>query len=205
MKGSHHYGKNPLKQTKVEPKEEAHFEPHVEEKLIRKGPRNLQKQPKEEALPTGPAPIKQTDPLDYGRLDDAKDFNKKYQARKNMPKNFNMTNKKDAFDKTSKEILSRSKKAFSDTPKQMAKKGKQVLKTSNKNFISGTKQVLKAAKPIVKNVAKRFLGPVGVALTAYDIATTLPKAVKATKKSLRKEAKERASGSATDLFRGPKY
>lgn len=167
MKGSTHYGKDPLKQTT--------------------------------------SPVKQADPLDYGLLDEAQDFNKRYQAKKNMPKNFNMTNKKDSFDKTSKEILSRSKKALSDTPKQIAKKGKQVLKTSNKNFISGTKQVLKAAKPVVKNVAKRFLGPVGVALTAYDIAKTLPKAAKATDKALRKEAKERASGSATDLFRGPKY
>jgi len=124
----------------------------------------------------GKNPLKQTVGGDAGEaIDHWKNYNKAKKAKESMPKDFNMTNKKDAFDKTSKEILNRSKKALSDTPKQMAKKGRQVLKTSNKNFISGTKQVLKAAKPVVKNVAKRFLGPVGVALTAYDVGSYLYK------------------------------
>ena len=63
----------------------------------------------------------------------------------------------------------------------------------------------KQAGKVVKNIGKRFLGgPVGVVLNAYDIAKTFPGAVEATKESLKKEAKGRAKGKATDLFRGSK-
>jgi hypothetical protein len=60
-----------------------------------------------------------------------------------MPKNFNMSGK-DAWVEESKKILKKSKK--------VAKKG------LGKTILKG-----------VGNVAKRFLGPVGVALTTYDI------------------------------------
>ena len=68
-----------------------------------------------------------------------------------------------------------------------------------------TKTVGKALGKIAKKVGSRLLGPVGFGLTAYDIAKTTPKIVKATKESLKKEFKQRKSSKATDLFRGPKY
>ena len=38
-------------------------------------------------------------------------------------------------------------------------------------------------------IASRFLGPVGAAVAAYDVVTTAPKVAKATRKSLKKQAK----------------
>ena len=70
---------------------------------------------------------------------------------------------------------------------------------------SKKKVAKKTAGKIAKQVGKRLLGPVGVALTAYDVIKTIPKVVKATSKSLRKKARKRSEGSATDLFTGPKY
>ena len=70
---------------------------------------------------------------------------------------------------------------------------------------SKKKVAKKTAGKIVKQVGKRLLGPVGVALTAYDAMATVPKVVKATQKHLKTEAKERSTKSAQTLFRGPKY
>ena len=64
-------------------------------------------------------------------------------------------------------------------------------------MISAGKQVLSSIpKPVVnvaKNVVKR-LGPVGAAITATEVAMTVPKVVKATKKSLKKQAKGQKVG-----------
>ena len=76
------------------------------------------------------------------------------------------------------------KKNF-DAFQSQKQKGKEFVKS-----LKNSKQILK--KGILKGasqVAKRFLGPVGAALTAYDVVKTLPKVAKATNKSLRKEAK----------------
>jgi len=91
----------------------------------------------------------------------------------------------------------KSIKALSDTPKQVSKAGKKTLKTTTKNIVSAGKQFLSAIpKPVlnVANVAKRFAGPVGVALTAYDAVKTVPKVVKSTKESLKKQAKGQKVG-----------
>ena len=144
----------------------------------------------------GSSPAKQAIGGDAGEVID---HWKKYKAQKDqtskMPKNFNMSGK-DTWVDESKKILDKSKNKTN------------IFKKSWTNLKSAGKQALKAAKPITKaatTVGKRFLGPVGVALTAYDIATTIPKVVKATDKSLKSEAKKRGEGEATDLFTGPKY
>ena len=56
---------------------------------------------------------------------------------------------------------------------------------------SKKKVAKKTAGKIVKQVGKRLLGPVGVALTAYDVVKTIHKVVKATKKRLKKRAKSK--------------
>ena len=76
----------------------------------------------------------------------------------------------------------------------MSKVGKKTLKTTAKNIVSAGKQVLSAIPKPVLNVAKRFTGPVGAAITATEIAMTVPKVVKATKKSLKKQAKGQKVG-----------
>jgi len=88
----------------------------------------------------------------------------------------------------------KSIKALSDTPKQMSKVGKKTLKTTTKNIVSAGKQVLSAIPKPVVNVAKRFAGPVGAGLMAYDAIKTVPKVVKATQKSLKKQAKGQKVG-----------
>ena len=52
------------------------------------------------------------------------------------------------------------------------------------------KAIIKAGKKI----ASKFLGPVGTALTGVEVIKTIPKVVKATKKSLKKQAKTRFKG-----------
>tara|TARA_R100001594_G_scaffold8571_1_gene21945 strand:+ start:363 stop:683 length:321 start_codon:yes stop_codon:yes gene_type:complete len=42
---------------------------------------------------------------------------------------------------------------------------------------------------LLKNIGKRFLGPLGVALTAYDVVKTIPKVSKATEEGLKKRTK----------------
>jgi len=80
--------------------------------------------------------------------------------------------------------LSRVTKALGTTPSQLARQAKKYVKPGLK---------------VAKQISKRFLGPLGVAATAYDVIKTLPKAAKATNKSLKKEAK-------TGSFVGkPKY
>ena len=50
------------------------------------------------------------------------------------------------------------------------------------------KTILKGAGKVAKFAAKR-LGPIGAALTAYEVAKTIPKVAKATVKGLKKRAK----------------
>ena len=58
-----------------------------------------------------------------------------------------------------------------------------------KPFGPGTRPLSQGVVKGLKNIAKRFLGPVGLGLTVYDAAKTVPKVVKATIKSKKKEAK----------------
>tara|TARA_Y100000592_G_scaffold33798_1_gene53677 strand:+ start:1045 stop:1581 length:537 start_codon:yes stop_codon:yes gene_type:complete len=88
-----------------------------------------------------------------------------------------------------------SKVGFSDKAIQSMSRG-----------LTTAKQIgTKIAKSGAGRVVSKFAGPVGVALTAYDAVTTVPKVVKATQKHLKTEAKERSTKSAQTLFRGPKY
>ena len=72
------------------------------------------------------------------------------------------------------------------------------------NKFSPIESIIKVAKKGGKQILKR-LGPVGVAITAYEVGQAIPKVVKAAHGKLKKEAKERSEGKATDQFRGPKY
>ena len=56
-------------------------------------------------------------------------------------------------------------------------------------FGPGTRPLSQGVVKGLKNIAKRFLGPVGVGLTAYEIGKTIPKVVKSTIKDLKKRAK----------------
>ena len=96
-------------------------------------------------------------------------------AKSRLPKNFNITGSSKAgkFAKVSKKptsTLSKVTKAFKSTPKQLAKPGMKILG--------------KAAK-----FAAKRLGPVGAAITAYEVVKTIPKVSKATVKGLKKRAK----------------
>jgi hypothetical protein len=89
-----------------------------------------------------------------------------------------------------KDAIVKSKKASKKIPKMdmtLNKNLNKAVKGTTKKVAK--KAVKKGALQIAKQVGKRLLGPVGVALTAYDVVKTIPKVVKATKKSLKKEAK----------------
>ena len=58
-----------------------------------------------------------------------------------------------------------------------------------KPFGPGTRPLSKGVVKGLKNFGKRFLGPVGLALTAYDVAKAIPDVIDAIIKSKRKEAK----------------
>ena len=75
-----------------------------------------------------------------------------------------------------------------------------IHKEINKIAKGGTPRakLLKRAKSVVskknalrifKQAAKKVLGPVGIALTAVEVAKTIPKVTKATKKGLKERAK----------------
>ena len=68
-----------------------------------------------------------------------------------------------------------------------------------------------AQKKMLKNIATKTgkfaakrLGPVGAAITATEVITTIPKVVKATKESLKKEAKTELKRGRVKTH-GPKY
>lgn len=82
-----------------------------------------------------------------------------------------------------------SKKAQLQKLATEVKKPTSTLGRVTKALKNTSKQLAKPGLKIAKQIGKRFLGPVGVALTAYDVAKTLPKAAKATDKALKKEAK----------------
>ena len=91
----------------------------------------------------GSSPVKQTDPLDLGLADEAKKFDKGYQATKSMPKDFNMSGK-DTWTKRSKEILSKGKKVTKKYPGQEL--SEKLSKAVNKNLAP------KAPKKIVRKL-----------------------------------------------------
>ena len=70
-------------------------------------------------------------------------------------------------------------------------------KAVNKNLNPKPKKIVhKGAVNIAKNVGRKLakfaakrLGPVGAAITAYDVATTIPKVTKATTEGLKEKAK----------------
>ena len=143
------------------------------------------------------SPTKQIDPLDLGLIDEAK----KVKVNK-YPKNFNVSGK-DKWVNQSKDILSRNKPSkLIKVPdvdvinKKLTKIGKGTTKKVVKKGLGKT--ILKGAGKVAKFAAKR-LGPVGAAITAYEVGKTIPKVAKATVKGLKKEAK---TGSAVGK---PKY
>ena len=84
----------------------------------------------------------------------------------------------------------------------------KLTKVTKKTEVSKVKQLTNLTKKYVPKVLKQLgkrLGPVGAAITATEIAMTIPKATKASQEGLKKEAKKRSKGKATDLFTGPKY
>ena len=114
---------------------------------------------------------------------------------------------KKAFDKfqakkqKGKEFVENLKKRGDLTPKA---KTKMATDFNYENKKAQRQTLKKVAKKGGKQILKR-LGPVGGAITAYEVGQAIPKVVKAAHGKLKKEAKERAKGKATDLFRGPKY
>jgi hypothetical protein len=141
------------------------------------------------------SPAKQTVGGDAGEVID---HWKKYQAEKGkMPKNFNIKGSPDVWDAQSKDILSRNKPSkLIKVPdvdvinKKLTDIGKGTTKKVTKKVVKKGlgKTILKGAGKVAKFAAKR-IGPVGAAITAYEVAKAIPKVVKATKKSLKKEAK----------------
>ena len=135
----------------------------------------------------GSSPAKQKD---FNFTGDKASTTPKYNIKKKG--NFNFTG----------ESKSTTPKYSTTKAAKMRKPGQELtdklMKAVNKNIAPKVKKkiVHKGAVNIAKNVgrklakfASRRLGPIGVALTAYDIASRLPAAAKATDKALRKEAK----------------
>ena len=124
----------------------------------------------------GSSPLKQ-DPLDLGLLDEARKFDKTYKSSttlKTIPK------LKDVTGKTLTNIVLKGDKLPAE--KIAARTVKK--KVAKKTFKTVAKTIFKGAS----KVASRFLGPVGWGLLAYDVATTIPKVIKSTEKSLKKQA-----------------
>mgnify|MGYP005821924939 CR=1 FL=1 len=148
----------------------------------------------------GQSPLRQVDPLDLGLIDEAKKFDKGYKATKGTKAAYKFSTStkvipkaKDAVGKKLTNILLKGDKL----PAEKIIKKHATQKAIKQAAIKKAKK--KAIVKIGKKVISKFLGPVGVALTAYEVATTIPKVVKATEKSLKKEAR---TGSAVGK---PKY
>ena len=126
-------------------------------------------------------------------------------ANTKMATDFNLENKKAQNVKLAKvnkkptSTLSRVTKALKNTPKQLAKGAKKgvIDKVTGKTITNFPKdksiqKIAKKGGKILKTVGKqaaKILGPVGPAITAYEVAKTIPKVTKATKKGLKKRAK----------------
>ena len=89
-----------------------------------------------------------------------------------------------AFDTKLAEIT----KTVNPHPKHHHKvtKGPEAMRPPKSAIVK--KAVKKGVVKTIGKVASKFLGPVGVALTAYEVATTIPKVAKATVKGLKKRA-----------------
>jgi hypothetical protein len=129
----------------------------------------------------GSSPAKQVDPLDLGLIDEAKKV-----KVSTMPKGFNMSGK-DPWVKESKDILSKKKvpKIKDVTGKRLTNiilKGdklpaeKIIKKHATQKAIKDANKIAKkkaikkkAIKKAAKKIGTKFLGPVGAALTAYDV------------------------------------
>ena len=131
------------------------------------------------------------------------------QVKANYPKNFNYMgdNWPDKTPEYKDTKAAKIKEALKTHHKHTT--GPEAMKPPKKAKVSKTKQLTKVVKKyvpkIAKQIGKRLLGPVGLALTAHEVATTIPKATKALQEGLEKEAKKRSKGKATDLFTGSKY
>jgi len=85
---------------------------------------------------------------------------------KNLKKNF------DAFQsqkQKGKEFVKNLKTNARVKPLTKVKKPTSTLSKVTKTFKNTAKQLVKPGLKVAKQITKRFLGPVGVALTAYDV------------------------------------
>jgi len=152
-------------------------------------------------MPLAESPTRQIDPLDLGLLDEAKSFDKKHKAFKDF----------DKWHKTLGQTPSNISDKKGSMPKSFNIKGSSVegpitadkykqptVKTKPSSTISKIKNITEKGGKLLKNVGKRFLGPVGIGLTAYDIATTIPKVTKATQEGLKTRAKEETETGFTN-------
>jgi len=135
-----------------------------------------------------PTKVSNAKPATYGGQTKVESITKQKKAR--------------AVKKVSGKMKNQSAKKVAKKAAKILKPGQELtdklMKAVNKNITPRVKKkiVHKGAVNIAKNVgrklinlASRRLGPLGVALTAYDIARALPKAAKATSEALVKEAK----------------
>ena len=144
--------------------------------------------------------------------------------KSNMPKDFNMIGssgsgkkiltkqEKSAKHKQNFDARQASKQQGKEFVENLKKRGDLTPKAETKMATDFNYENKKAQRQTLKKVAKKGgkqilkrLGPVGVAITAYEVGQAIPKVVKAAHGKLKKEAKERSEGKATDQFRGPKY
>ena len=72
------------------------------------------------------------------------------------------------------------------------------LKTESKVKSNKIQNIVKKGGKVLKNIGKRFLGPVGIGLTAYDIATTIPKVTKSTEEGLKERTKKETETGFTN-------
>tara|TARA_R110002020_G_scaffold99017_2_gene235301 strand:- start:8 stop:733 length:726 start_codon:yes stop_codon:yes gene_type:complete len=112
-----------------------------------------------------------------------------------MPKNFNVKGSSASTTPDYKSTKLAKAKKFKSYPGQELNEA--LKKAVNKNLNPKPKKIVhKGAVNIAKNVGRKVaniavkrLGPLGAAITAYDVATTIPKVTKATKKGLKERAK----------------
>jgi hypothetical protein len=147
---------------------------------------NLKSGNKPEFKNIGSSPVKQTiDPLEYGRLDDAMEFGREYKAKQadKANKDFLRTAKERARQRVKNEGFRR------DLGKHHWKHTTGPEATRPPKAAIVKKSAKKTGKQILKKVASKLLGPIGVAATAYEVGKTIPKVTKATQKGLKKRAK----------------
>ena len=114
----------------------------------------------------------------------------KFQTQKQKGKEFVKNLKTKKIPKMDMTLNENLKKAVKGTKKKVvAKSNKKLMSKVVKAFKNTPKQYVKGTKNVVKQVGKRLLGPIGAAITAYDVIKTVPKVSKATVKGLKKRAK----------------